>query len=609
MPGIDIMWTGNKVISKTITVESLQELSEVLRRPPVIWDNLHANDYDQKRLFLGPYSGRSTDLVHHLRGVLSNPNCEYEANFVPIHTLAQWSKCSSDGKTDLHESVSADIRLETEGESEELTSHLEPDAYHPRKALRAALVDWLPEFYRTKSAYGRLLSGAFLAGGGTPTPPSGNASTSANVATSSHIDEAPSFQPLSSELVNSLVQPPPTPLEPMDCLSANEAMQTEEPLDDTRQLTVEDLILLVDLFYLPFEHGSRGVAFLQEFHWLRVNGHIVWELCKQGNANSEAGLSELEEWRKRATKFDQMTQAVGRLFARLTFVPNRALLYDLYPYLWDIKGVISLLNSYVKWIGFSKGYKEAFISGEQEPWLFRGGLTAELQRLLPLESVSDLFLYKPPESPSNKTYTIRPYLPSDEPLVYEVCRKTCDDGMDGTQVFTDFPNLIPDKLVGGFLTLSNEYCFVVEDETGVCGYALAALDAQQFSKKLEVAWKPELCMKYPAPIKESAEMLTPAEEIMSSFHARAVKVPEVVYKHHPSRVTMSILPSIMDSSVSKRLLACVLAALKANGSHGVFSQVTAGDKNVVEFYTKLGFLEIALPEFLDDDIFFLGRTF
>ena len=26
-----------------------------------------------------------------------NPNCEYGANFVPIHTLAQWSKCTVDG--------------------------------------------------------------------------------------------------------------------------------------------------------------------------------------------------------------------------------------------------------------------------------------------------------------------------------------------------------------------------------------------------------------------------------------------------------------------------------------------------------------------------------
>ncbi|XP_029850217.3 protein O-GlcNAcase isoform X1 [Ixodes scapularis] len=629
MPGIDIMWTGHKVISKTITVQSIQELTEVLRRAPVLWDNLHANDYDQKRLFLGPYSGRSTDLVPHLRGVLSNPNCEYEANFVPIHTLAQWSKCNSDGKRDLNESVSADIRLETEGETEEVPSHMGPHAYHPRKALQAAMADWIPEFYRTKSAYGRLLSGAFL-----PGAPTGSQQAAL-------LDDA-SFQPLSSELVNSLVQPT---LEPMDCNTSPgasprhvasksaEEMQTEEavPAEDSRQLTLEDVALLVDLFYLPFEHGHQGVAFLQEFHWLRSNGHLVWEGRKRGPPSEEEdapAMAELEEWRKRATKFDLMTQAVGRLFARLTFVPNRSLFYDLYPYIWDIKGVISLLNSYVKWIAlgdvpcsstsafappsftwFSKGYKEAFVSGEQEPWLFRGGLTAELQRLLPLESVSDLFLYKPPESPSSKTYTIRPYLPTDEPLIYEVCRKTCDDGMDGTEVFPEFPNLIGDKLVGGFLTLSNEYCFVVEDETGICGYALAALDAQQFNKKLEIAWKPELCLKYPAPAKEPSEMLTPAEEIMSSFHAHPVTVPDVVYKHHPSRVTMSMLPSILDPSVSKRLLACVLAALKANGSHGVFSEVTVGDKNIVDFYTKLGFLEIALPDFLNDEVFFLGRTF
>lgn len=50
---IDIMWTGPKVISRTLTLESIDEITEVLRRPPVIWDNLHANDYDQKRVFLG----------------------------------------------------------------------------------------------------------------------------------------------------------------------------------------------------------------------------------------------------------------------------------------------------------------------------------------------------------------------------------------------------------------------------------------------------------------------------------------------------------------------------------------------------------------------------
>jgi len=40
------------------------------------------------------------------------------------------------------------------------------------------------------------------------------------------------------------------------------------------------------------------------------------------------------------------------------------------------------------------------------------------------------------------------------------------------------------RLIGGFLTLSPEYCFIVEDEVGICGYALAALDGQQFEKRV-----------------------------------------------------------------------------------------------------------------------------
>jgi hypothetical protein len=52
-PDIDIMWTGDKVIPKEITVSSLEGITQILKRAPVIWDNEHANDYDQKRIYLG----------------------------------------------------------------------------------------------------------------------------------------------------------------------------------------------------------------------------------------------------------------------------------------------------------------------------------------------------------------------------------------------------------------------------------------------------------------------------------------------------------------------------------------------------------------------------
>lgn len=42
-----------------------------------------------------------------------------------------------------------------------------------------------------------------------------------------------------------------------------------------RDLTEEDLLLMCDLFYLPFEHGPQSVQYLTEFNWLKSNAHLV----------------------------------------------------------------------------------------------------------------------------------------------------------------------------------------------------------------------------------------------------------------------------------------------------------------------------------------------
>lgn len=89
-PEIDVFWTGPHIVSDTIPVESIRELAAVLRRPPVLWDNLLANDYDMRRLYLGPFVGRSPELRGKVAGILLNPNCQFEANYVGVHTLGQY---------------------------------------------------------------------------------------------------------------------------------------------------------------------------------------------------------------------------------------------------------------------------------------------------------------------------------------------------------------------------------------------------------------------------------------------------------------------------------------------------------------------------------------
>lgn len=81
---------GPKVVSQELSAMLLEEVEGVLGRRPVIWDNLFANDYDCRRVFLGPYTGRAPGLMPRLCGLLLNPNCELQANFIPIHTLGSW---------------------------------------------------------------------------------------------------------------------------------------------------------------------------------------------------------------------------------------------------------------------------------------------------------------------------------------------------------------------------------------------------------------------------------------------------------------------------------------------------------------------------------------
>ena len=62
------------------------------------------------------------------------------------------------------------------------------------------------------------------------------------------------------------------------------------------------------------------------------------------------------------------------------------------------------------------------------------------------------------------------------------------------------------------LTLSPNFGFVVEDDLGVCGYVVMALDAKELAKKSRMGWYPAMCEKYPIP--EKKESPSPAEVIL-----------------------------------------------------------------------------------------------
>jgi hypothetical protein len=105
LPVIDLCWTGDEIVSPSVTAAELRAVSRSCGgRRVVLWDNLHANDYDQgRRLYLGPYSGRDPSIMHEpcLGGIVSNPNVAYEANFIPLATLAMFVSSPTDYRPEL----------------------------------------------------------------------------------------------------------------------------------------------------------------------------------------------------------------------------------------------------------------------------------------------------------------------------------------------------------------------------------------------------------------------------------------------------------------------------------------------------------------------------
>ncbi|XP_078079126.1 protein O-GlcNAcase isoform X2 [Mustelus asterias] len=676
LPGIDVLWTGPKVVSKDISVESIEEVTKILKRSPLIWDNLHANDYDQKRLFLGPYKGRSTELIPRLKGVLTNPNCEFEGNFVAIHTLATWYKSNMNGvrkdvvMTDTEEStVSIQIKLENEGSDEEIEMDI---LYSPQMALKMAISEWLQEFgvphqynCRTVPHSGAKTNAIDVGALDTPclnssttvttvyqqpimsqgSPLSGEPAPLAKeeeekkqqsdeepmemVVEKPDEQEAKNVNQILTDIVKAKMSEDLKPME-MDKDSIAESkspeifmqedsgsdiapMQTDEqlnkeqyvpgpnekPLFTAEAVTLEDLILLAEMFYLPYEHGPKAVQMLREFQWLRANSSVVSVNCKGKDAE------KIEKWHFRATKFEEMCCGVMHMFTRLANCENRSILYDLYPYVWDIKGVVSMVKSFVQWLGCRSQSSAQFLSGDQEPWAFRGGLAGEFQRLLPIEGANDLFYQPPPPMPTSKVYTIRPYFPKDEASVYKICKEMYDDEMDGDSMSYQ-PDIIGDSLVGGLLSLSPDYCFVLEDEGSVCGYALGTVDVKPFCTKCKVSWIPAMREKYIKP--EASKDLSEEQKMMLSFHEEQQGLPESFLATFPSLIKVDVHSKVTDPSVAKSMMGCLLSSLKANGSRGAFCEVKPSDRRGLEFYRKLGFLELAKMEGFPKEMLVLGRN-
>lgn len=100
-PNVHLFWTGDSIISETVSYCSISKLAaifspsrpDVAARRIILWDNLYANDYDINRAYMGCYQGRSLELCSRISGIMINPNCNLHINFMPMRSVCRFVEC------------------------------------------------------------------------------------------------------------------------------------------------------------------------------------------------------------------------------------------------------------------------------------------------------------------------------------------------------------------------------------------------------------------------------------------------------------------------------------------------------------------------------------
>ncbi|CAF4562714.1 unnamed protein product, partial [Rotaria sp. Silwood2] len=347
-------------------------------------------------------------------------------------------------------------------------------------------------------------------------------------------------------------------------------------------LTIDDIRLLVELFYLPYQHGSNVQQVFMDFYWLRFNY----------NRNQN-----LNDWRRRASIFHENVKDVSRLLQKLVSINNRALLYDIYNYINDINSTFILCSKYLYWIDDNQKHSSVFMSGDEEPWSKRGGLAGDFLDLLPIGDFQSLM--KPGLNSLSNIFFIRPITSNDHASMYALCT-TISYQYDIDHLINQYSQILADKIIGGYLSnlLNNvNNCYAIDNnEDNLCGFVLTINESEKYDKFIQTKWIEQLHEKYPNVDQNFFEL---------------IECPQWIYDQYSVRIQIFIDLAIKTDEiyhVGCKLMKILSENLSQQGYGGCHALLDERNVCLHKFYLYLGFTDIANID-QNDHMILLAKRF
>ena len=148
--------------------------------------------------------------------------------------------------------------------------------------------------------------------------------------------------------------------------------------------------------------------------------------------------------------------------------------------------------------------------------------------------------------------TMRGYAPGDLNALYDITLRTGADGTDATAMF-DEPKLPGLVYAAPYVTFQPELALVVEDQDGVVGYCVGALDTRKFEDLLERKWWPPLRERFPANLGDERGTEYPGNAEMIAL-IQPPHAPDWLAEQYRSHLHINLLPCLQGQGHGLQLL-------------------------------------------------------
>lgn len=190
---------------------------------------------------------------------------------------------------------------------------------------------------------------------------------------------------------------------------------------------------------------------------------------------------------------------------------------------------------------------------------------------------------------------VRSWRPRDADAVRRICLATGDGGEPVHPILHD-PHLLAYVFTDPYFLLQPELVFVAEASGVVLGYAVAALNSEEFYARWQLEWSPRFGASHPASSRPDPRS---ADSQLRAFlhHPRMMLSTDLA--GYPSHLHINLVASARGRGAGRRLLDAVFRELARAGSPGVQLGVRPSSTGAHAFYRAVGMTRLPSDDRLE----------